>query len=114
MFKHIDKVRQMPITKRKVVAFTLTVIITFLIGSVWFLVWFPGFKQELNLEDKRKWGTPTENISDDFKKAFQDIKSTINRVKDIDVSGMVEYYGTTTQVVSSSTPKIDYNISTTT
>jgi ABC-type glycerol-3-phosphate transport system permease component len=109
MFYYIEKVRKMPMTKRKIIAFFLTFFVTFIIAYVWFLVWFPSLKQDLGLEEKNKALTPTENIAENFKTAFSDIKDTLSTVKQIDVSGIVGSVSTSTNSdnISTLTPKKD-------
>ena len=111
MFEFFEKMRQKPVTKRRLIAFGIALFFTGLIFVVWLSVWLPGFFHEQSIEQKNleiesPKDTLVQNIGsawDGVLGGFSDLKESLGKTK---VSSEVEYKSPTTTDKTSTTTEV--------
>lgn len=91
MFNWFDKIRKQPLSKRRLVAFSITLLFTGVLFLVWLSVWLPDISRKEEIAKKvESFTTPKDNFFQSVGTAWQGITEQYSRLKDalngIDVS----------------------------
>jgi hypothetical protein len=112
MFDFFEKMRQKPVSKRRLIAFGISLFFTGLIFVVWLSVWLPNFFYDQSVEQKNlELESPKDTLLQNIGSAWDGVMGGVSNLKEslgkAKVSSEVEYRSpTTTEKISTTTETV--------
>jgi hypothetical protein len=119
VFNWLEKIRQKPLSKRRIVAFGISLFVTGILFVVWLSVWLPSsFHTQDVATTNDQFNTPKDTMTQNFAAAWAGITDQFSALKDavanMNLSGSAQYQATTSAtLITSTTPTKNTEMSTT-
>lgn len=82
MFNWLEKIRQKPLSKRRLIAFGLSFLFTGILFVVWLSVWLPGINREEEIVKKvESFSTPKDSFLQNISSAWQGITEQYSQLE---------------------------------
>ncbi|MDP4103227.1 MAG: hypothetical protein Q8915_19100 [Bacillota bacterium] len=108
--------RRQPLSKRRLVAFSITLLFVGVLFVLWLTVWLPDFNRQNEIADKNaSLNTPKDNFMQNFSAAWGNVSDEFSQLKNAlqsgtikeNLSGGVQYMATSTTTSTSQNTAVE-------